>query len=455
MLHTGLAALYNFEYSESLDAFDHAAAADPHCAMAEWGAAMTHWHEIWSPADTSDLASGWTRVQSAQARQKNATPGEQAYIAAIAVYFTPGEDKKPRTSDERAAAYLEKMRALHAAYPDDANGTVFLALAILADNNHGTHQERLTRDSEAGALLQPIFDADPAVMGEARAGAAHYLIHSYDTPELAPQGLVAARAYAKIAPDSPHALHMPAHIFAQLGLWDEDVASNLASFQAAKSQTGHEHEKVHEELHASDYLQYAHLQQGEWQKAKDTTDAAVAIAAAHKDDDSNYTLLWLPMRQVIEHEAWQDWQTVPAARESDDPYWKALSAWFAVMVAQRQHDAARADAALKLLKAQDASIRQYDKFGDGPAMDILLPEAESWDELAHIDNMKAIARMKDAVAAEAKPGGYGGFRKPAEEMLGDAWLAIGDRASAHAAYAECLKTHPNRRISTMRLKETE
>jgi tetratricopeptide (TPR) repeat protein len=454
MLHTGLAALYNFEYSESLEAFDHAAAADPHCAMAEWGAAMTNWHELWNSSGQDDLNAGWKHVQAAQAREQFATPREKAYIAAVAAYFAPGLPPDEGDSGKRSAAYLAKMRELHASYPEDANATVFLALAILADNDRGTREERVARAREAGALLQPVFDADPAATGEARAGSAHYLIHAYDRPELAAQGLVAARAYAKIAPDSPHALHMPAHIFAQLGLWDEDVASNIASYNAARSQQGHAMEKVHEELHALDFLQYAYLELGDWTKAAETTATAVDIAREHGEGDMNYTLLWLPMREVIEHEDWQNWKSVPVAKGSDDGYWKAVTAWFDVMAAAHLHDAARADAALKTLRSLDANIRQNPKFGDGPALAVLLPEAEGWDAVAHGDYKTAIAKMKDAATEEAKPGSYGGFRKPAEEMLGDVYLAAGDKAAAHGAYEQSLRTRPNRRLSLLGLKAT-
>lgn len=455
LLQSGLIALYDFEYAESLDAFEKASVGDPHCAIADWGAAMTHWHELWSQASEEDLRDGWKAAQSGEAREQYASPRERAYVEAIAAYFRPPANvRNERTADERADAYLAKMRALHAAYPGDPNGSVFLALAILAANDRGTREERLARDHEAGALLQPIFDADPATVGPARAGAAHYLIHAYDAPELAGQGLAAARAYAKIAPDSPHALHMPSHIFAQLGLWGEDIASNVASYDAAKSQAGHAMEKAHEELHALDYLQYALLQTSQFGKSAEMTSTAVQIAKFHPGDNSQYTLLWLPVRQVMEEEDWQNARAIAPPPDTADAYWKALYAWFQVDAAAHLHDTAAAQANLQELKKLAVNNQQLNKSGDKADMAVLLPEAEGWSAVSRGDYATAIAQMKLAAAEEAKPGNYGSFRKPAEEMLADVYRMSGDMTAAHAAYLECLSRHPHRRLSTLGIAAT-
>ncbi len=267
-LETGMHALHNFEYEEAEQAFETAQKADNGCAMAWWGAAMTQWHELWDPSDDAELAAGWKDVEQAQNRAQQATPQERAYIDAIAAYFEPAKPgAEKRTADGRAQAYREKMRALHTAYPADTQGTLFFALSILAANDQGTRAEQIAQAKEAGALIETVFAAEPE-----NPGAAHYLIHAYDRPELAQGGLAAARAYARIAPNAPHALHMPSHIFERLGLWQEDVASNEASYAAAKAAMPQTHEKIHEQLHAMDFLQYGYTQLGDFPKAQQVTE---------------------------------------------------------------------------------------------------------------------------------------------------------------------------------------
>jgi tetratricopeptide (TPR) repeat protein len=393
----------------------------------------------------------------------------------MAAYYAPGKTAsgkaEARTADGRAQAYREKMRELHKAYSNDSQGTLFLALAILAANDQGTKADQLAQAREAGALIEPVFAAEPD-----NPGAAHYLIHAYDRPQLAPGALAAARAYARIAPNAPHALHMPSHIFERLGLWQEMVDSNIASYDAAKASMPQTGEKIHEELHASDFLQYAYLQLGEFQKAQQTTDTAVAIAKAHADRFSKYIEYSLPSRMVIEQQKWSDWKSVTEPDGKDDAYWKAEYLWLEVMAEARacskgtlmasrengsctkeqaKHNAKKATEALHKLKAIGGEAKKHDSYGDAGSLDVLMLEAEGWDAFARGDRTAAVAKMKDAVTAEAKPGSYGGYRKPAAEMLGDLYLLLGDKSAAAAAYQESLKEHPGRRLSEAGLKAAQ
>lgn len=479
-LETGVRALHNFEYEEAQQAFQAAQKADSNCAMAWWGDAMTQWHELWDPSDAMQLAAGWKDVEEARKRSASASPEERAYIDAIAAYFSPGKDgsakagPEARTADGRAQAYREKMRAMHEAYPRDSQATLFYALSILAANDQGTRAEQIEESQKAVALLDTVFATEPE-----NPGAAHYLIHANDRPELAPQGLAAARAYAKIAPNAPHALHMPAHIFERLGLWQEVVDSDVASFEAAKSAVPQTAEKIHEQLHASDFLQYGYLQLGEFAKAQQTTETAVAIAKAHVGRFSKYIQYSLPTRMVIEEQKWSDWKSVPAPDGKDDEYWKAEYAWLEAMAEARvcsqgtllanggrevagctkkeakEHSKQAGAAVQRLEKNAAESINKKDSYGDVGTLDLLKAEAQAWAAFARGDKAVAIAKMKDAVSAEAKPGSYGGFRKPASEMLGDLYLLFGDKSAAAAAYQASLKEHLGRRLSELGLKAAQ
>jgi tetratricopeptide (TPR) repeat protein len=241
-----VALLHSFAYGPAAREFSAIAATDSGCAMAHWGVAMSEFHQLWSPPDASALQAG--REELLTARRIGAhTRRERELIDAAAVYFS---DVDPAHHATRAREYERAMQSVARDFPGDDETQVFYALALIAtapptDRSH-THQKR------AAAILEPIYRRQPD-----HPGAAHYLIHAYDSSELAPLGLAAARAYAKIAPSAPHALHMPSHIFTRLGLSDESIESNEAARRVA-----HEQGDTGEELHAMDYLTYAYLQRG-------------------------------------------------------------------------------------------------------------------------------------------------------------------------------------------------
>ncbi|MEO8746122.1 MAG: hypothetical protein ABI379_00450, partial [Rhodanobacter sp.] len=247
-----VALLHSFAYTASEKAFQNIATADPSCAMAHWGMAMTHFHELWSPPDPEELANGEAEADRAT-RLGAKTERERLFIAAMAAYYHDAGQVPPPA---RAKAYEAAMATVASRYPADTEVQVFYALSLLAtaapeDKSHA-------RQKQAAAILEPIWRKYPD-----HPGAPHYLIHAYDSAELAPRGLAAARAYAKIAPSAPHALHMPSHIFTRLGLWDDSIASNLAA-----RATAHRQEDVGEELHAMDYLTYAYIQRGQRDEAE-------------------------------------------------------------------------------------------------------------------------------------------------------------------------------------------
>ena len=248
-----VALLHSFAYSAAEASFEDVAARDPHCAMAHWGIAMTHFHQLWEPPlPPEGFSLGQQELRRAQ-EIGAASDREGGLIQALALVY---DNAAPYQT--RIVSYEAAMQKLAAAYRDDAEVQVFYSLALLAaaspfDNTHA-------RQKRAVEILEPLYSRYPQ-----HPGIAHYLIHAYDNAELAGRGVAAARAYAKIAPSAPHALHMPSHIFTRLGMWSDSIASNRAARTAA-----HEQGDIGEELHAMDYLVYAYLQEGRDREAAES-----------------------------------------------------------------------------------------------------------------------------------------------------------------------------------------
>jgi tetratricopeptide (TPR) repeat protein len=249
---TGLAQLHNFQYPQAAQAFQRAESLDPNFAMAYWGEAMTYNHAVWQqqdlPAARAVLAKLGATPEARAA--KAATPREKAYLHAVEILYGEGDKY------ERDRRYALTMEQLHASYPDDVDATCFYALALLGTSHAGRDVPTYMR---AAALMEEAFEQNPR-----HPGAAHYLIHSVDDSVHAPLGLRAARAYSKIAPDSPHAQHMTSHIFLALGMWDEVVAANEATMRIIDSGMQARNKAAPRIgcAHPITWLAYGYLQQG-------------------------------------------------------------------------------------------------------------------------------------------------------------------------------------------------
>ena len=292
----GLAFLHSFGYEEARRSFLAAAAADPRCAIAQWGIAMTYYHPIWAPPTPDELAAGADAAAMAAAIPPG-TERERAYVDAIGVFY---RDAGKLDHKSRALAYEQSMARVAARFPEDHEAAIFHALAILG--NSPITDKTFAGQKRAAAILNGLLPLEPE-----HPGITHYLIHAYDYPQLAELALDGARAYAKIAPDSPHALHMPSHIFTRLGMWDESIASNLESARAARELVGRHHPGAEsfDALHALDYLEYAYLQTAQDEKAR----AVVGeIARVDKLDEPNfaagYALAAVPARWALERRDW-------------------------------------------------------------------------------------------------------------------------------------------------------
>ena len=263
-----VALLHSFWYTEAEKGFAEVTRVDPKCGMGYWGIAMSFYHPVWAPPVASEIQTGWAAVQRANVTSAR-TQREKDYIAAIEVFYKDADKLDHRT---RALAYEKAMEQLYLRYPEDHEAAILYALSLL-----GTAlptDKTYANQKKAGSILNKVLLSEPE-----HPGVAHYLIHSFDSPPLAPLALPAARSYARIAPSSPHALHMPSHVFTRLGLWQESIQSNIASATAAKNYAAIKNPGAasFDQLHAMDYLAYAYLQTAQDGKVKEIVDALYAM----------------------------------------------------------------------------------------------------------------------------------------------------------------------------------
>jgi len=267
----GVALLHSFWYEEAEKEFMQIAKDDPRCSMAHWGIAMSIWHQLWNEPDAKVISRGLDGVNAAKKLAAKNTARENAYIAAIGAFY---ENSGKLDHEARAKAYSDAMKNIYASYPDDHEAAVFYALSLLASEPH--NDATFANRKEAAAILEKLFATEPD-----HPGVAHYLIHSYDKPQLAQLGIPAARRYAQVAPAAPHALHMPSHIFARVGLWQDDINSNLASIAATRKTAAMHMGGEGHQFHAMDFLFYAYMQSGRESDARALMDEVNKMPEMH------------------------------------------------------------------------------------------------------------------------------------------------------------------------------
>ncbi len=441
----GVALLHSFGYEDAREAFA-AAAADPKCGIAWWGVAMTYYHPLWAPPSPAELGAGAVAAERA-AEAGAGSERERGYIAAVGAFYRDAGTLDHRS---RALAYGAAMESLAGRFPDDHEAAIFHALALLgsAPPNDAT----FANQKRAAEILNRLLSEEPR-----HPGIAHYLIHSFDYPELAPLALDAARAYAGIAPGSAHAQHMPSHIFTRLGLWRDSIDSNLASAATARAAVARRHPGAEsfDALHALDYLVYAYLQIGEEDKAR----AALAEGErAGSFDESNFAagfaLAAMPARFALERRQWAEAAALapPAAPLPWDrfPYALAPSHFARALGAARAGDLARARAALAELAALEAALAAkpmagpYDWAGHVAAQRLAaagwVAHAEGRDEEA-VDLLTRAAERDEAVGKHpVTPGSI----LPPRELLADLLLELDRTAEAQREYEAALRSAPGR-----------
>ena len=433
----GVALMHSFGYEEAEAQFVEITQKDPACAMAHWGIAMSLFHQIWERPGDPSLKRGWSEIEKAQKLDAR-TDRERGYISALSEFY---RDYGTRDHMQRAAAYSDAMGKLYQKYPNDLEAGAFYGLSLLAaepptDKSHAAREKTV-------AVLNPLFLRQPD-----HPGLAHYIIHACDSPEMAPMGLDAARRYAAIASSSAHAVHMPSHIFARLGLWQEDIDANLKSVALAHPASEmymHGHE-----LHAMHFLIYAYLQTGQDAAAKRVVDdSKQIIASAPKTDDYmgmneyyGFASAHFPAIYGLEMRHWSDVAALePPAGASPDLL--SITYWARTIGAAEQGDVEAARSNAQKFDATEEATRKtkYAYTLDGP--DFPRGEVHAWLLFAEKKSDDALRQMREVADLQDKMGKRE-VDIPAREMLADMLLTLNRPIEALAEYESALKTDPNR-----------
>ena len=430
----GVALLHSFTYRAADDAFHHVAERDPGCAIAYWGSAMTHFHQLWDlPPSPADTAAAVLELGRANAIEQ-ASGREREFLDAVALVFQDAATIPYRT---RALRYEEAMHRLALAYPDDAEAQIFYALALISNASPSDLEHR--RQKQAADLLEPLFLAHPN-----HPGVPHYLIHAYDNQELAARGLHAARVYASIAPSAPHALHMPSHIFTRLGLWDDSISSNVAARDAA-----HQQHDTGEELHAMDYLMYAYLQRGRDREAADTLQRLKTMQTLNMAEFKvGYAATAIPVRYVVERGQWKDAETIADPPAMAQPQVAAITVWARGLGLARDGHPRDADREAAVLGQLGDRLRASGNSYWATQVDIMRREVAGWSAQAAKRPEEALANLRSAADEEdgmeklpVTPGPI----LPAREQLGEMLLEQGKIDAAGEAFRVSAVNAPGRR----------
>lgn len=439
-----VALLHSFWYEEAVKAFTGVAETDPSCAMAYWGVAMSNWYPLWYPPGAAALKAGSDAVAKAQSIGAK-TDRERDYIDAIATFYRDSDKLDNRT---RSVAYEKAMEQVYSRYPDDREAGVFYALALnataLPTDKTYANQEK------AAQILQRVFAEQPN-----HPGAAHYLIHSYDSAPLANLGLPAAICYADIAPSVPHALHMPSHIFTRVGQWQNSIDSNRASADAGQSYAA----KVFgpgvvwdQTLHAMDYLEYSYLQTGQDGEAKRVLDQLMSYQKAIPSSlAAAYAIAAIPARYAVERQNWAEAAALPEPRitspGNEYPWTAPMITYARALGAAHTGDFAGAQAEIgKLEAARDALTQAKNTYWAGQvdvearSASAVLAQAQGRKDEA-LTLMRSAADLEDA--SDKHPVTPGSI-VPARELLGDMLLEANQPAEALAEYERSLNSAPNR-----------
>jgi tetratricopeptide (TPR) repeat protein len=451
-----LALLHNFWYARALTAFTEVARRDPDCAMAYWGAAMTYNHPFWDAPTKAEEAAAWALVQKGLGAKRK-SPRETAYLAAVGALY---KDAGAVPKSARDQAYAEAMAAAYKSHPDDET-KLFYGLAVLGTVKEGT--KGFERQGLAARLFEEVYEKNPQ-----HPGVLHYLIHVYDDPAHAADGLKAARAYAKAAPAVPHAQHMPSHIFTRLGYWTESATTNENAWRTSEADVKHAGESgAYRDFHALNYLQYAYLQLGRFRDARRVTGIIEAqyqalpnkktapdtpdLQARHVRGRTIYALpdrvvygyFDMLTRLIVESGDWSAVETIPLVAPSRD--FRAMKLHLEVMAAARRRDPTAARAAADQLE------RLASESGQHPLAQMIvtlqakeargLAAHAAGDESGVVELMNAALAIEDGIDALSQPP-YPIV--PAHELYGTILMEMNRPAEASKQFLETLKRTPGR-----------
>src|SRR5579884_1976214 len=441
-INRAVALLHSFQFSRAIAGFHSALKDDATCGIAYWGIALSQWSNPFAAGlkEKSQLEAGRGSVELGE-KTGARTDRERAYIRAVAALYKDFEATPQRS---RLIAYRDAMEAVAVKYPTDHEAQIFYALAIAASEDPAdkSYAGRL----KAGAILGKLFEGEPN-----HPGLAHYMIHTYDVPPLAGRALKAARRYSEIAPDAPHALHMPSHTFTRTGYWQDSIRSNVAAAAAAKREG-----QAAEELHASDYEIYAYLQTAQDEAARRVLTSLpeiasrfepnVVIGGAASPAAGYYALAAVPARYALERGDWkQAAQLTP--RETPFPYTDAIT-WFArgLGAARLGQASAAYESAAALKRIQEVLLKSGENYW---ALQVEIQELEvrAWARMVEgsqpdaLRQLQAAAELEDATEKSAvTPGPIA----PARELLGEMLLAANQPAPALEQFEATLRKEPRR-----------
>jgi tetratricopeptide (TPR) repeat protein len=441
LFNRSVALLHSFEFGRSIEGFTATLKADPSCAMAEWGIALSRWGNpfLVSLRPAPPLQQGRDAVNRAKALAPK-TARERAYVDAVSQLYAGFETVDQRT---RVLAYRDAMAGVAAANADDTEASIFYALSIAAaaSPSDKTYADLL----KAGAMLEKIIAGQPD-----HPGLAHYIIHSYDVPPLAPRALEAARRYASIAPSAPHALHMPSHTFTRVGSWQESIDANIASGKVAKSEGS-----TAEELHTMDYRTYAYLQTAQDDAAHGLVEALPdvkarfnpdAIGSAAPGSAGVFALAAIPARYALERGAWTDAAAL-VPQPSRYQYADAQTYFAKALGAARSGDAAGARVATDALRAIEERLTADKETYWALQTQIQRRSASAWLALVEDRKTDALTEMRAAATLEdgtEKAAVTPGPLAPARELLGEMLLQLNQPADALKEFEATLQKEPNR-----------
>ncbi len=438
-----ISLLHSFEYKEAEKSFVKIIDADPSCAMAYWGVAMSLYHSLWFEPSNSDLEKGSQLLAIANKLDKSTK--EQEYLEAIGAFY---KDYKKISHSNRQLNMERKMEAIYLKYKFDTEAAIFYALALnsTADPLDKTYVNQL----KAGKILEELFPTQPN-----HPGIAHYIIHNYDNPTLAHLALSTARKYAVIAPSSAHAQHMPSHIFTRLGLWNESINSNLdaAASAVCYSQAVNMKGIYFEETHAMDYLVYAYLQQGrnDESMAQLTHLNTMDMVTELNKPATAYAFAAIPVRIALENKQWRKAALLELHNSdlewSEFPWQKSMLHFARALGAAHNLDFEACTNEIAILQTlQNDLVVKKDKYGAKQVL-IQINAAKAWLAFAHGDvelATKLMIKAADMEDATEKHPVTPCEVIPARELLGDMLLAMNKPSDALIAYELDLKVHPNR-----------
>jgi tetratricopeptide (TPR) repeat protein len=429
----GVAMLHSFYYSATQKAFEEVAAEDNSCAIAAWGYASILMSNPLQGVGASLKSAELAQAALDKGRKMGAkTPRERDYLEAVAAYY---EDFANRPERARQLARAKAYETLAAKYPDDDEAQIFYALYLAATQT--ASDQTYSAYLKAAAILEKQFAKHPD-----HPGVAHYLIHSYDAPPIAAQGLPAARRYAGIAPDAPHALHMPSHIFTRVGAWADSATGNRRSADAAQRSNDPD-----DALHALDYMTYAYLQLARDGDARKTFEEARTLTGINPARaTAYYALAAMPARYVVERGAWRDAAKL-APSPSNFPFTEAMTHFARALGAARSGDPAAAQEDIEKIAALRDRLKAAKSDYWANEVEVMRLTSVAWVALAQNKGDEALALMRQAADIEDRseknivtPGRL----LPARELLGDMLMELKRPAEALKEYEASQQREPNR-----------